>query len=187
MYVKPDRRGILPPKLGTDIGYDLKRGDFVTPFGEGVVSDFTVRYDYKAGKAASLYYYAKATLTFTNKLDGVYRVNKDLYSELASSYHANTNAEYHKSIVLSYDRISEGNPIDLQLGESEYLVMRTRSEVNHKGQLESAHYSKLYGPIRVGAGGLYMGYYFNDEVNNTNIEADTSVNLSGAIRTWFPP
>jgi hypothetical protein len=124
---------------------------------------------------------------FTNKHDGAYAMTKDSSSAFQSDYHADTNAVYSKEMAYIYDRLTGVVRESSKFPESGYLVLRVRSKTDRAGNLISAHYAKMYGPIAAGAGGIYMGYYFNHNENDPNLEADTTRNLLNPVDLGFDP
>ena len=190
MYVRPNRKGLtplVPPCSDQYIGFDLEKGDWVRPHGDGIHHDIYLRYEYKAGSKQSLYYRAAVHFMFTNKHDGAYAMTKDSSSAFQSDYHADTNAVYSKEMAYIYDRLTGVVRESSKFPESGYLVLRVRSKTDRAGNLISAHYAKMYGPIAAGAGGIYMGYYFNHNENDPNLEADTTRNLLNPVDLGFDP
>ena len=71
--------------------------------------------------------------------------------------------------------------------DDEYIVIRTRTKCDDNGRVVSAHYAKIYGPIGFGGEFTCTGLYFNPNDNDTNLEADTKINLmSGGGRGFAP-
>ncbi len=142
-------------------GFDLKVGDFLPPHGNGIDADFWLTYQEKGTERVCIF-------AFTNALDGAYIREKDLYSEFPTVYLADTNAVYKKTILLKGDQ--QGRVF---LPKNQYLVLRTRTKVNEKGELTEAYYSKIYGEFVVGKrGGVIFRYYRNSEINSINLEFD---------------
>ncbi len=67
------------PKQKTDLGFDLRIGDFVHPYGKGQMADFTLRYEDQRMKN-HWQYRAEMVINFTNAFDGVYVKEKDMFS-----------------------------------------------------------------------------------------------------------
>ncbi len=171
------------PKQGVDLGFDLRVGDFVKPYGKGDVADFVFRHD--VWDVSYWKYRAEMTLSFTNALDGVYVDDKDMFSRFVSSYQASTNANYRKKITFVYDsRNPKAKIMDL-LKENQYLVLRTRTKVNEKGELTAAFYSKMYGDFKFLMQGMSFTAYVNMEPNSTNLEFDPNKNLQKFSPTVF--
>ena len=61
--------------------------------------------------------------------------------------------------------------------KEDYLILRTRTKVDSDGNLISAHYSKVYGPIYVEGIFYFRSYAFNPNENDTNLESDPERNL----------
>ena len=85
--------------------------------------------------------------------------------------------------------------MDQRLGDSEYLVFRVRTVLDDKGNIISARYGKIYGPIEYGdsdsnqGGRVSFTYYLNPMDNDRNLEFDPSRNLlanPGRMRVCMP-
>ena len=190
MCVRPNREGLtplVPPSRNEYIGFDLEKGDWVNPHGKGIHADLNVKYEYEAGRIPVLHYRGAVFFAFTNKFDGAYVMKKDSFSVFGSGYQADTNAVYRQEIAFVYDRLSGTLKENSKFPASDYLVLRTRSKTDDKGNLLSANYAKIYGPISAGSGGIYMGFYFNPNENDPNLEADTTKNLLNPRDLGFPP
>ncbi len=172
------RRVVNKPNtpLKQEIGFDLEIGDYVTPYGKGTVADFFFvineeeRIDMFRAKMSLL-------LWFPNALDGAYRKVKDENSDYKSIYHANTNAVFQKEFVFDVNTLAKRarNHTRTTLQESEYLVLRTRTKVNEKGELVEARYSKIYGRLSFGGQHFHISYFMNPNINDTNLEYEKEV------------
>ncbi len=171
------------PKQKTDLGFDLRVGDFVHPYGKGQMTDFTLRYEDQRMKN-HWQYRAEMVISFTNAFDGVYVKGKDMFSDFVSEYHASTNAHYQKSLTFIYDSLNPKTKIRKLLTDDQYLVLRTRTKVNDKGELVEAYYSKIYGAFRI-AGGMAFTAYVNEALNVTNLEFNPDLNLQKNPPTIF--
>ena len=187
MCVKLDREGIAPPVKNEYIGFDLEKKDWLVPFGKGVHADISMKYEYEAGAVPALHYRGAVFLAFTNKYDGAYVMKKDTFSSLKSVYQADSNAVYHQEFAFVYDRLSGTIKKNTNFPESNYLVIRTRSKTDEKGNLISANYSKIYGPVTTSDSGIHVDYYFNPNENDPNLEADTTQNLLNPGDLGFAP
>ncbi len=163
-------KSFFQEKIVTDVpvGFDLKKGDCVKPYGNGEVADFTFTITEKQDNIFNLY--AVLTLSFTNVLDGAYMKEKDLYSDYVSVYNADTNAVYRKRFSFEYNTLDPKNKIDTSLSDKQYLVLRTRTKVNAKNEITEAHYSKIYGRLGFTHKCLTIRSYFNPTPNDTNLE-----------------
>ena len=122
----------------------------------------------------------KMEVSFTNMpYAGAYEKKKDIFSDFKNDYHADTNANYLQMFTYSFDRNPQERPVVVELGEDEYLVFRTRTKTDEKGQLMSANYGVLYGQWQfVGPGGMKIPFLvFNPNPNDRNLEWDMKNNL----------
>lgn len=154
------------------LGFDLEKGDFLPPMGNGVESDMLVRF-HLAGEMP--HDWSKTMdVSFTNyPYAGAYLVKKDVWSDMKSVYSADTNALYLTDFSFRYAwEKGSRRPIVEKLMDDEYLVFRTRTKVDHEGRLISARYGKLYGPWRFeDAGGSQIYQVFlNKADNDVNLE-----------------
>lgn len=176
---------ILIPMKGTNVAFDLEKGEWVAPHGQGQNCDLIVNCDEQASDPWTGF--RKLSLTFgTNVLDGVRRYKLDSFSGMRSVYEAPVDG-YEKTVTWVLERTSEKMNIS-EPPRDEYFVFRVRTEVDEKGKIVKANYGKIYGPVQYGnLGGrlvLRMSYYFNPEVNSRNLEFDPKRNLSGQDVSW---
>ncbi len=169
--------GYAPP-LNKPHGFDLQIGDWVEPNGKGKVSDFTVTL---TGKVVSMWHYhIIMTVSFTNALDGAYLKKKDIVSEFKSEYRANTNAVFQKEFVFEVNALAKRayDHTKTILQESEYLVLRTRTKLDEKGNLIEAYYSKIYGPWRFVSKNMPLSITANIRPNEINLESKEKADRS---------
>ncbi len=150
------------------IGFDLRKGDYVTPYGNGEVADFTFTINERQDSVFRLF--ATLSISFTNALDGAYIKEKDMFSDFVSIYNADTNAVYKRQFLFEYDSRNPRKKIDTSLSDRQYLVLRTRTKVNERNEIVEAYYSKLYGRMSFTHGHLSFDAYFNPVLNDTNLE-----------------
>lgn len=170
-----------PPSQDEWYGYDIERRQWVTTEGRGLHKDMLVKITTESKDEISDF---KATMeiSFTNNpYAGAYVQKKDKYSEMKSVYNADTNAVYQTSFRFTYERhpvivekpirhVTGMNEIDTRLDADSYLVFRTRTEVDSKGRLISAHYGKIYGVWEFFGGMRAANVQFNQNPNDTNLE-----------------
>ena len=191
MYVqnlKPysGRHKNMPKKALSGVwGYDIKRGDWTEPYGNGKDVDFFVEYSYEHFCKDRI---VDCALVFTNNvLDGFY-IAKSTGTRFCSDYVANTNATYAKRLDFgSWGKKYKGNYATDLLDDNEYIVLRTRTKCDEGGRIVSAHYAKIYGPICFNGGFAHNGSYFNPNENDPNLEADTTINLMPGGGKGFAP
>ena len=106
-----------------------------------------------------------------NPHGGAYRTDADENSELMTRYAANTNAVFTETFRFEF-RHKGRELLRDELKSNEYLVFRTRSEVNPDGTLKSAHYGVIMGNWKFFERyGMSIGkIVFNPTPNDTNLE-----------------
>ncbi len=162
-------------EIKSPMGFDLKAGDFVVPYGAGITTDFVL--DFHEETTSFWRYRAVLRMSLTNSLDGAYILTKDSYSAFPSVYAADTNAIYKKEFVFEYDHLDSKKQgwKESCLTEDQYLVLRTRTKTDENGRLKEAYYSKIYGPLSFICKGIGIFSYLNPEVNNPNLESDNEL------------
>lgn len=154
------------------LGFDLEKGDFIPPVGNGSETDMLVRFHLSGEMPYD--WSIRMDVSFTNyPYAGAYRLKKDDWSDMKSVYQADTNAIYLSELSFRYAR-EKGNrrPIVEKLDKGEYLVFRTRTKIDREGRLLSARYGKLYGPWHFeDAGGAQIhDVFLNKKDNDVNLE-----------------
>ncbi len=142
------------------IGFDLEEGDFVSPHGKGLIVDFLITYRKINDEGI-------CSLSFPNAADGAYLMEKDKGSAFPFVYCADTNSIYKQEFVFNTGKRSVAIPKD------QYLVVRTRTKINKKGELEEAYYSEIDGDFQINPLGILFKYYRNHAVNSMNLEFST--------------
>ncbi len=174
MYAK--RVDTPVPQRDSAMGFDLEAGDWVAPCGKGKVSDLLVTY--RSSVQDKWTFSRELSITCSNNMDGLCRLQKDMWSVFRSAYEAPT-AGYQQVVSLVYDATKYKVLKSECLGDSEYLAFRVRTILDAKGNIVSARYGKVYGPIEYGAGKdnrLRFTYYLNPD-GGRNLEFDPGRNL----------
>ena len=166
-------------------GFDMEKGDWVKPDGKGAIADFIVECsDEHFAKDKAL----DCALVFTNRVHDGFYIAKCTGTQFRSDYEARTNAVYIKRLDFdSWGKKYKGRYATELLDDDEYIVLRTRTKCDDRGNIVSAHYAKMYGPINLKSGIYSKGMYFNPNENNPNLEADTTVNLMPNGGMGFAP
>ena len=162
--------GLKIPDYNTWIGFDFERYSFVRPYGDGEVSDVLLRFSMDDSPVRG--YYSQMEVSFTNSpYAGAYRSKRDEKSEFQFSYSAKTNEQYNSVYVFRYEHGLSMPPVELKLPKDEYLIFRTRTELDDEGNLKSAHYGRLGAWDFVGPAGVVISNLaFNPTPNDTNLE-----------------
>ena len=188
MHVKWNSLKNFFPSQGMLYGYDMEAGDWVKPFGKGIVADFHARHERRTG-AKPLDITTSLTLLFTNAMDGAYCMKADTSgSAMKTVIRANTNALYLKEFVFTYERTPGKVRTNTYPTLADYFVLRTRTEVDEHGAIKRAHYAKIVGKCGVAKSDRFdFFYYFNPNTNDPNLEADTTRNLLNPRDLGFAP
>ena len=200
MYAYSWEMGRKAPAGNGRYGFDLQYYDWLPPLGAGKVADFYyVRDRINAEKIDNdrlreygyhFFSYRNGTPGFPKVGDVVGRIEFDKQcgayigkctrnENFPSAYIADTNQTYSSSfpirIVAQEGNIwvREGNIID----EGQYMVVRSRVKSDARGNIISANYSKLFGPLEFGGIVGIRESVFNPRPNDTNLEFDPNRNL----------
>lgn len=159
------------PAYGKWIGYDLEKAEWTPPYGNGKQSDVRIRFS--AREVGMFDFGFKMELSFEeHPFAGVTRVKKNTKSTFQSVYNATTNSAYRGIVQFEVDRTGAAKRVWDQLEDDEYLVFRTRTKVNERGELVSAHYGRIDGEWKFYERHCMWvrGIYFNPIPNDTNLE-----------------
>lgn len=177
------RAQLALPSFKEPVGYDLATGDWVAPHGKGTISDFVI--SGHSNRRGSDDHQEGAALVFSNPEDGLQSIYVDpdegsalrLRSAPRNGY---AEKKWDRSFFIrpGLRKSQEGERPD----QCYFFRVRT---VTKNGKIESAHYGKIYGPIRwqthrVGEKegvGIEFKYFFNPTVNDLNLEFDQNRNL----------
>ena len=180
------------PFVRKEIGFDLWKNDWIHPDGRGEHADFFVVFEWDGSKYAD-YKGSALTLLFKDPYSGAYKTEVDGFSALKSPYHANTNEVFAGNMRFNYIRgNSVATTVNEQLKGNECLILRVRTRVDDDGNLISAYYSKIYGPMHFGyalesPGSVGLRYYLNPNENDPNLEADITKNLLHPNKMFAEP
>jgi len=156
-------------------GFDLKVFDWLPPHGHGEKADFYyVQVKENAYSDGELV----GKLEFEGE-DGAYIGKKNGNASFPSVYEADAKATY-KKVFPSYGYGKAGRLLRTNfLTKDEYMVVRSRVEVDEQGRIMSAHYAKILGPFLAGNNYIVAAeVVFNPDRNDVNLEFDVRCNLN---------
>ncbi len=191
LYVK--RVDVRIPAMNQPLGFDLEKGDWVAPHGEGTTPDLV--FTYSSIREAPLVLSWRLDIGFSNPSDGAQVFPHDMSSELQSLYEA-PEAGYAPALVDEYAQAGDKIVTENRLRSGAYLVFRVRSVMDDQGRLVRANYGKIYGSsgsrpfdyTRAKEGdSLKFIYYFNPTPNDRNLEFDPKKNLFGRGEAYRIP
>ncbi|QBG49020.1 hypothetical protein EGM51_17030 [Verrucomicrobia bacterium S94] len=156
------------PEYNTPIGLDLERGDWVQPYGNGVVSDMLIEIiPLNPPEKGS-----QCRITFPNERDGI-QEHKFQWpsSEFKWPYLAPTNGYSNvleKFYVLNLPKIASAPKHTLK--KERNCIIRTRTK-DDEGQIISACYGYFEGEIMfLPKGEFSFSYHFNPVPNERSLE-----------------
>lgn len=178
MYAKRVREVI--PTFDKPWGYDLQRGDWVAPYGEGLVSDFIFNFHGRfvnfKNRDESL------TISFSNEADGIQEFTNDTVqqSQLRLPHNASSDGyktNWHHDKLMNADGVRKNQ--GLRKGYN--LIFRVRTVLDEKGNIIKANYGKIHAGIEFGYSKgneamVIFTYYFNPD-GTRNLEFDPKQNL----------
>ena len=155
-------------------GFDLEKMDWVAPKGIGKTVDFEVLYE-SDGKRLFDFTGAKLQVRFVRPFDGAYKRVINKVSRLQTDPVADTNAVYLSELNFYMEKALDGKWLSNKLGKDEFLVLRTRSQIDEKGNFIGAHYSMITGDWSFGwswdsFGCMGFRSFFNPTFNDPNLE-----------------
>ena len=153
------------------LGFDLEKGDFLPPMGNGADADMLVRFRLNGQMPHD--WSMAMDVSFTNQpYAGAHRLKQDTWSDMKSTYCADTNATYQTDFSFKYCHKKGVCPYSDKLENDEYMVFRVRTKVDCDGNLISARYGKLYGPwnFEDAGGSQIQKVFLNKADNDANLE-----------------
>jgi hypothetical protein len=161
-----------------EYGYDLLIGDFIAPQGKGTTADLLIT---TSGKTIDIwnteFYFS---IRFSNPLDGlvpffITDASDKWRSDIESFYKSDYLAP-NSGFIDEWDfhRIRKGKKkgYDTNMKKTRNYYFRVRTKVDEDGNIESAHYGKIYGEFP------RITHYFNPTSNDRNVEFELLKNLS---------
>ena len=156
------------PATNVWLGLYMETFRWVKPYGDGLHSDMLLRFNSDPINKYEVNW-ATMDVSFTNNpYAGFYVLPKDVFSEMKSVYHADTNMAFRTGITYSIGRLPKDDNL---LDDGHYMVFRTRTTVDDDGKLVSAHYGKIYGRWGIWGGTKARMMFFNTTPNDTNLES----------------
>ena len=150
---------IKVPIIDKSVGYDLEKGDWVTPYGAGINNDFIFSCLFKYISRDD--WECSYKLTFLNELDGIQEFfpNKENRSDFFWPYEAMVNG-YSREILWS-NGFNNDNRTKYKSTRNDFrnYVFRIRTKMDSKGNLISALYGKVNGDIIFYPDAAQNGYF----------------------------
>jgi hypothetical protein len=200
MFAYTAEKDISAPYWDGRFGFDLQCFDWLPPLGQGKVADFYyVRnfgengateeecdrrkiqrlFSFRAGekecpKAGDII----GRIEFAQNC-GAYIAKKTGNDNFPSTYGANKDAAFVEEFPIKIVAQKGNNWLHQApvVGSDEYMVVRTRVVCNERGEIVSANYAKILGPLHFTIQVVVGESVFNPIPNDTNLEFDPEQNL----------
>lgn len=175
------------PVLDQPCGYDLEKGDWVVPHGNGMHADlsFKVRRDYKGWFDFTV----EADVTFAQPLDGLVRMKSPTYARNSvfcwerSAPETGYTAPHAIRFVMRDPKTNQfpKRTFDTTKDREQGYFLRVRT-VEETGRIIAANYGKITGDIGIDPRDsktclITFTYYFNSNSLDRNLEWEPKRNL----------
>jgi hypothetical protein len=175
------------PESGKFIGFDLMVGDWVAPYGKGLISDFKFNFVLKDGFTSQWKPFdSTLTLEFANEGDGIQSVIAEPTkgSHLYMPRYAPEDGYEPRLLKRLYRE--EGKPIEPPIRQDQNYFFRVRT-VKKDGKIVSALYGKIHGDIGAGFFNppkviIVFSSWLNPTPLDRNMEFDYERNLLKPIK-----
>lgn len=156
------------PIIDQPVGYDLEKGDWVMPYGKGVVNDFI--FYFKTRYVRPNDWECSYKLTFSNISDGIqeYTPNKENRSQYIWPYEAPESG--YKSELLWSASYSPNKGLSTDYKKDKLLIFRVRTKADEKGNIISSSYGKIKSDIELFANGIVRFEYYFNSTGTRNLE-----------------
>jgi hypothetical protein len=181
MYARRNESGMVLQKENEPMGFDLKAGDWVAPYGIGSHTDIMFALLHRQ-IISQTKFDCTLKLSFPNKGDGIMVApsKKITGSTFKTSRTASENG-YESELNLRF--------INTELATNVFgYFIRVETSLDEKGNVKSALYGKVSGNFKLYAGtirphsGMGFDYYLNPTPNDRNLEFDPQKNLSQNLK-----
>lgn len=181
MYARRKEEGMVLQKENEPMGFDLKAGDWVAPYGAGFHTDiiFTLLHRQIISRNK---FDCTLKASFPNKGDGICVAPSEEFAGSAFRT-SRTAAENGYEPELNYRFINT----ELATNVFGYFI-RVETSLDENGNIKSALYGKINGNFKLYAGtikphsGMGFDYYLNPTPNDRNLEFDPKHNLSTNLK-----
>jgi hypothetical protein len=180
--IEKEMRDVEIPVNDQPVGFDLELGDWVTPYGQGKISDFI--FLARCAVTNEQDFATSLLITFSNSQDGliIKRVPyRNSYGLLLPGMAPETGYSNRWEFILNahLNPTSGSREAESNSSEDDNFYVRVRTKVAADGRIQSAMYGKihrgiLHGPIRrSGKVSVTFEYYLNpDGSRNTESLSD---------------
>lgn len=159
------------------VGFDLEKGDLVTPYGAGVTSDFI--FVFHSDDRAYTDYVCNFTLKFLNQLDGIQEYYFDDNDQSYYKWPFEAPLSGYTGSLYKEKSMIPGKGYKSNEKKNVHYIFRIRTKTDKDGNIISALYGKIGKEFEFDPkGSIFFGYYLNPD-GTPNIEEDPKKNLFG--------
>ena len=187
-YVSDDDYAEIISTNKIEFSYDLVKGDWLPPYGNGSHADISVvswkeftgrkTFQVPGGFETIEYYRNHANITFNGDGNGVCLVKRHALAGI--KIRTAPENGYETNLYRWYNSEGERNT-----DTSRNYAFHIRTQKDKNGNITSAYYGKVYGDFRVNyLRGIAFRYYLNPTPNDRNLEFDRKTNLNTADKCW---
>ncbi len=175
------------PALDQFVGFDLVKGDWLAPYGDGAVADVT--FQMKKRYVDIRHFDSSLDLVLTNRADGLQGTSLALFQP--SGFKLLRFAPVGGYVIADF-HLSESSTNYFRPDEQQSFYFRVRTVTNESGELTSALYGKIRSYIgfdvrREKTGTISFTYYLNPTPNDRNLEFDPKRNLFKDLKPGESP
>ena len=180
------------PEQGKPIGYYLMKGDWVAPYGLGIISDLVINVTGVVSNIQTRFGpYRECDLqmrvTFSNKGDGIVTNSVPVHNEgyqgslFVTDHETPADGYKNEYSFVKRKRFKREENINVEPRRSQIAYFRVRSERDGTGRLKRAYYGSMLGDLRAdlesdGRVSVSFSYAINPD-GTRNVERAKGVNL----------
>jgi len=171
---KAGTRGVVP-KLDEPLGFDILAGDWVSPYGKGVVADFVFTCANDTTNQMASY-----VLTFPNTGDGIIEYPRDKKGQSIFRWPYKAPLDGYLSVlknkeIYAFDKnttiMSDYKTLPQEPSDIQY-IFRIRTKYDSDGNIVSAFYGKISGAIEINWNNrLRFSYWLNTDPASRSLES----------------
>jgi len=174
--VARDTGGLKVPVFDKPVGFDLEKGDWVAPYGNGTIGDFII--EFNSDVKAYTNYSCGFRLSFSNERDGIQEYVFDTENESYYEWPFEAPKQGYLNSLSKNKSFTPQKGFDTNIDEKINYIFRVRTRMDDKGNIIEAKYGKILRDFEIGPNGdLVFLYYYNPDGTN-NLEFDPNRNLA---------
>jgi hypothetical protein len=177
------------PIAGKPCGYDLDKGDWVTPYGKGMVADLV--FDLERRYVSRDDFDVNVELKFSKPLDGIQEVKWPEIGRDSVFKWPREAPENEYISILKTTLTSSRHGYKANATEKQAYFIRVRT-VEQDGKIVSARYGKIRGGFELAPSNsktckVKLSYYYNPTSLDRNLEWDTKRDLFSGLSDMETP